>query len=82
MGKKNENLCERPHCREKWTHLVTGLDPPHYFGGRRWTVRLCAEHAKPYNPEPEGGVTVGAKTWVRLRENVPKEELGELGCEG
>ena len=79
MGKKNRDLCERPHCRERWTHLIKGLDPPHYLGGGRWRIRLCAEHARPYAPDPEGSVIVGAKTYITLRENASEEELEELG---
>jgi len=43
MGKKNKDLCERSHCRERWTHLVWGLDPERYFGGRKWKVCLCPD---------------------------------------
>jgi hypothetical protein len=81
MGKKNKDLCERPHCREKWTYLIKGRDPPHYFGGRKWKIRLCAAHAEPYATEPsERSIVVGASIHVTRRENLSLEETEELGC--
>jgi hypothetical protein len=62
---KNPDLCQRPHCREPWAYLVTGLDP--YFGRRKWTLRVCSAHAEPYlSGEPVD--SVGRRITVRARE--------------
>jgi len=51
MGKKNRDLCERPYCRERWQFRVSGFDSR--FGGRGWTLRVCAYHAEPYQHRDE-----------------------------
>jgi len=63
MGKKNPNLCERPYCRERWTVLVKGWS--RYFGGRRWELQVCPEHAGGYD---DGQDSVGNWTAARSRD--------------
>jgi hypothetical protein len=46
MGKKNPDLCERPYCRHPYTKVISGYT--RYFGGKRWTLRVCDEHAAGY----------------------------------
>lgn len=42
---KNPALCERPYCRECWTHIVSGFNERRKRG---WQLRVCAAHAKEY----------------------------------
>jgi hypothetical protein len=46
---KNRDLCERPYCRERWTHTVSGFNE-HWKRG--WTLRVCDEHVKEYKVPP------------------------------
>jgi len=48
VGKKNPELCERPHCREHWTFLVEITYLLQFFGGREAKGRFCDDHGKPY----------------------------------
>lgn len=48
MGKKNPTLCERPHCRERWTLLLEITYPPQFFGGRKAKGRFCKAHGEVY----------------------------------
>lgn len=43
---KNKLLCERKYCKEKWIEILSGYS--NYFGGKGWSIRLCANHAKDY----------------------------------
>jgi hypothetical protein len=77
MGKKNPNLCERPYCREPWSHLISGHDE--HFGGRGWVLRVCEEHMETYVKVP-GGVYVGAQTTIQKRGGgfTPQEKSPEM----
>jgi hypothetical protein len=48
VGKKNPTLCERPHCRERWTLLLEITYPPQFFGGRKAKGRFCKAHGEVY----------------------------------
>jgi hypothetical protein len=63
--KKNSELCERPRCRDQWTHVVSGYKQSQKRG---WKLRVCKTHANPYGEA--GSVTtdsVGTIVSVQLR---------------
>ena len=59
--RKNPNLCERPYCREPWTHQVNGYET-HWK--RSWTLRVCQQHVEPYLPRP--GKVISASTPISI----------------
>jgi hypothetical protein len=62
---KNPDLCERPHCRERWTAFVGA-----YRRGRSWTLRVCEDHARVYRP-------VDASAWAGSVTVQPRKQETE-----
>lgn len=48
MSGKNPELCQRPYCRERWTHVVRGFTANAPYK-KHWTLYVCADHAEPYS---------------------------------
>ena len=46
---KNPDLCERAHCRQRYTQVVSGWDQRKRRG---WTLHVCEAHVELYRSQP------------------------------
>jgi hypothetical protein len=54
---KNQDLCERAFCRDKWTRMISGNSSNH----RLWKLKLCDLHARQYEGSFRGIVASNRK---------------------